>query len=330
MTPAEFERLLRRRELPQALLLAGEDSYLRDRLYQRLLAALLDPEQRDFNLHTISMAEDDVSQLGDAIGSLPVFAPCRVVVLREVDQAPAARQEALLPLVQDLPESTYLVLVSGPVDKRRRFWKELQKLATMVECQPLRAQDVTAYARQCARSEGMELTEAALMALEQRLSPSRVEVANEITKLATYLGQRQLADAEDVAAVVSGSQHENIFALLAALGQRDSSRALRLLQGLYADGEAPLNILTMIVRHFRHLWLVAEMRSQGLQQGQMAKRLKVPPFVVKQLLEQEGNFSANEYRQVYRQLLETDLALKSGSRERASLELLAAFVAQQA
>jgi len=96
------------------------------------------------------------------------------------------------------------------------------------------------------------------------------------------------------------------------LGRRDGQRAARLLHQLLDEGEHPLALLGMIVRQFRILIQVKELSERGLSQQDMAARLKLHPFVVKKAVRQAMNFSTEQLETIYRRLLETDVAIKTG------------------
>jgi hypothetical protein len=68
------------------------------------------------------------------------------------------------------------------------------------------------------------LTEDALALFCRRVGSNLQEVHGELTKLFAYLGERTLADAADVAAVVSDTRVDSIFDLTNALGGREKGR----------------------------------------------------------------------------------------------------------
>jgi DNA polymerase-3 subunit delta len=68
----------------------------------------------------------------------------------------------------------------------------------------------------------------------------------------------------------------------------------------------------MIVRQFRIMIQVKELGEQGLSQRDMATRLNLHSFVVEKTTRQAMNFSMEQLETVYRKLLETDVAIKTG------------------
>ena len=63
----------------------GDDDYLKDEELRRLIDAAVDPATRDFNFETLRGAEVDAETLGSIVGTPPMMAERRVVVIRDVD-----------------------------------------------------------------------------------------------------------------------------------------------------------------------------------------------------------------------------------------------------
>ena len=149
------------------------------------------------------------------------------------------------------------------------------------------------------------------------------EIHGELQKLLTYLGSRTLIDVADVQSVVSKGRAENIFELGNAVGRGDVGRALALASSLTDAGEAPLKILSLLVRHFRQLWKVRELQVQKRSPKEIAGTAGVPFFVIQPMIAQGKRFSRSNFYRAFELFLETDLAMKSsGADAEALLESL--------
>ena len=155
------------------------------------------------------------------------------------------------------------------------------------------------------------------------VGPNLHEVHSEIDKLLTYIGERTLVDIVDVEAVVSKGRAENIFELGNAVGRGDAAKALALVKRLLEAGEAPLKVLSLLVRHFRQLWKVRELQVGRVNSREISATAGVPFFVVDAMIAQGKRFSRDDFRLAYEAFLETDLAMKSsGADAEALLESL--------
>jgi DNA polymerase-3 subunit delta len=105
-----------------------------------------------------------------------------------------------------------------------------------------------------------------------------------------------------------------VFELANALGVKDLPSAMRRLQTILRDGEAPLMLLAMITRHFRQIWQVRELIDSKASEQEIAKKTGINPYFLKGMLKQAKNFSPAECRTLFELLLASDLSMKSGGR----------------
>jgi DNA polymerase-3 subunit delta len=150
----------------------------------------------------------------------------------------------------------------------------------------------------------------------------------EIVKLATYAaGERPITTA-DVDVLVPYAQAAIIFDLVDALGRRDGRTAAQTLHSLLDAGEHPLGLMAMIVRQFRLLIQVKELKDEGDNSQAIAKALGIHPFPARKLYNQATHFTAAQLEMVYRHLLDTEVAIKSGEIDaEVALDLLVAGLA---
>jgi len=117
----------------------------------------------------------------------------------------------------------------------------------------------------------------------------------------------------DVQALVIGKIDDNIFHLTDALGQRNLSQALKLLNNQIKSGAEPLYLLAMIARQIKILIKIksAQVRLGSWSNQQLANEICEHPFVVQKTLPSAKVFTLEKLTQVYNQILQTDIKLKS-------------------
>lgn len=120
---------------------------------------------------------------------------------------------------------------------------------------------------------------------------------------------------------------DNIFNLTDAVGNKDIKQALKLLHDNMEEGANEIYLLTMIVRQFRIL-LQIKKASEGNKRV-IAKELGLHPFVVQKAMGQVGKYTLERLKEIYKKLLETDIALKTGGGEsRVLLEQMVVEIGQ--
>jgi len=323
MTYSELNRAIEQRAIPSLLFLYGEETFLLDRVLQRLRDVVVPEDARDFNFNLYHGKETPVEVILDAALTLPVFSAHRLVLVRDAQDLSAASLDAFLPYLSDPVPETILVFTADKIDGRKKFFQEFKKRGVLVEFKRFYDNQIPAFVREQAKLAGRALTEDAMALFCRRVGSGLQEISGELNKLFAYLGERVLADVADVAAVVSDTRVDSIFELTNAIGARKRGEALRLQTRLLAEGTAPLMMLTMMVRHFRQLWQTRELLDQGVASKEIARRIGINPYFVDGIVSQARRFSPERYRQIFMLFLEVDLGLKSsGAHPTAMLEKL--------
>ncbi len=105
---------------------------------------------------------------------------------------------------------------------------------------------------------------------------------------------------------------DNIFGFIDALAAKNKRMAFLTLEEEFRAGAAELAILGAIVRQVRILLQIKSMTG-SLQKDAVAKQLAIHPYVAQKSLQQVKNFQLNELKNIYRRLLEIDMAIKTSS-----------------
>ena len=299
-------------------LFCGEETYLIQAYTTTLIERILGTAPRDFNCDVFSVENDT---LEDALGiarTLPMMATHRVVVLHGLQQLRKADWSPLEHYLEHPSASTALICSSSSSDPKKlppRLWQD----AMAVECGRLAGPKLHDWVMHTVTQRGYRMTSEALQELLYEQEPNLQTIGQEIDKLCTYVGDRQEITLDDVQEVTQTSRLQSIFALSDALGTRQIGPAFTVVERLLNQGEPPLVILSMMVRHVRLLWSVKQQQRHTIPQ--MAKTLGLPPAVCRQLDAQSQHFAVEHLRQLYVAALEADLAFKTSNKPpRAILE----------
>lgn len=299
----------------------GQEAYLVREHTETLTAHILGGAPRDFNYDRYTMADRD--SLAEALGTartLPVMAMVRVVVVQDVQELRKADWKLLEGYVTAPSESTALIVASRDSEPKK-FPDFVWQHAVAVACAPLEGGNLRAWVAKAVAAAGYHITDEAIRGLLRDHDPDLRILEREIEKLCTYVGEAGEVRLEDVQAVGQASRQHSLFALSDALGGRQPGPALLEIDHLLNQGEPPLVVMSMVVRHFRLLWTIKQFVAQGQDRYRIAKALRLPPNVCRTLMAQSGAFSAARLQELYGVALEADLAFKSTNKPpRAILE----------
>lgn len=323
MTPVELARAINHNEIPTLLFLYGEESYLIEKSLRQLLDAILPSADRDFNFDALSAKDARAEAILDRARTFPVFAARRLVLVKDAQLLSAESLDALTPYLHDPSPETVLVFAGDKIDGRRKFFQDFKKAGQLVEFKKLYDNQIPAFVRDQARLANRSFSEDALGLFCRRVGNNLQEIHGELTKLFAYLGERSLVEAADVTAIVSDTRVDSVFELTDALGARKRREALRLLARIIDEGSAPLQVLSMIVRHFRQLFKIHELLAMNVPERDIPRQVGLNPYFLKGLVAQAGRFTGHRYRELFECFLRADLALKSsGAHPEAILDSL--------
>jgi DNA polymerase-3 subunit delta len=223
----------------------------------------------------------------------------------------ASFEKALAEQVATMPETTMLVLlVEEALEATNPLVKAAQQYGKVIQSTLPKGAALESWIGKRARSIHVQITPEATKLLANFIGNNLRLLANELDKLATYVGRGGTINAEDVRQLSAQVQEARVFDLTDALAQRNRKQALNILHDLLADGEPPLKLISTITTHVRSLLLVKELAQKGMRAAQIASTLSIQPFLAEKVLRQSSNFNAAQLEGTYRQLLATDAALK--------------------
>ncbi len=220
-------------------------------------------------------------------------------------------EKVLAEHVAILPETTVLIiLIEEALDSNNALLKAAEKHGKVVQSTLPKGAALEKWITNRAKSIEVKIAPDAVSILANFIGNNLRLLANELDKLAMYVGKGATIKIEDVRQLSAQVQEARIFDLTDALAQRNRKQALNILHDLLADGEPPLKLISTITSQVRSLLLVKELAQKGMRGSQIASTLGVAPFIADKSLRQVGNFSAPQLESAYRQLLATDAALK--------------------
>ena len=306
MTPEALRAELETGRLRPAYLLAGAEPLLREDALAALRERALAGASPDFDSDRLEGAAASPQALADALRTLPVLAPRRLVWLRAPEEGRAAGRallEALAELVPTLGAETpgVLVVTAARADQRERWAKAFEREpAVRVDCDaPQGAATLAAFAREEARRQGLSLEAGVAELLAERIGPQLLLMRQEIAKLALVAAparRLQRAHVEECALDVA---EEPIWELTDAIGEGRPGDALALLARLRRAGSPGPVVLGTLAGHFRKL---LRLRSGGSVPG--------PPFLLRKLESQSRRYTAQRLLAGLRAIHQADEVLK--------------------
>ena len=349
------------------VLVCGDDDYaVKQRarqLYQQWSEELggTDHETIEARAGNSGEALKALARLREALQTLPFFGSGKVVWLQNCnflgDERTAGAQavtEALGELAQELKtfvwQNVRLLISAGKVDKRKTFYKTIEKIGSMEVFTAWSLDDkdwvlqAETVARKALRARGKDIAEEALAELIANVGPHARQLNNEVEKLSLYAGAGSSIKLDDVRAIVTRNKQARAFALGDALGDRDLPRVLRTLdEELWAlqfdKDKSEIGLLYGLISKVRAMIFLKEMLREGwlkpepdyyrfksqlervpvdaLPQDKKFNPLAINPYVLFKALPQVRRYSSVELVRAMDVLLECNQRLVSSNLDEA-------------
>jgi DNA polymerase III subunit delta len=332
LSPAQLLAQIRQGKRPAVMLLLGPESYDRRRLKQAMTASVPEEGMSEYDLSESSLAE----ALDDA-RALSLFASERLIWVfnaeaalprgRSVDDeegeaGPASSGPDAAPLAAYAKDPTLgVTLVFEAIrfdfegeDKRKqdRVRKFYGAIPLVVELRRYTAHEARAEAENLVRRSGIRMDGSTLDLLVEALGADMGRIAMEIEKLALFAGGRAVSAAE-IAALVPDARSVTIFALVNALGRRDRTRSLEVLDTLVKEGEYLPLVLALLSTQFRMALVAREAGLRGPGQIQSYfTRMGMPmwPSRAEQIQQTISKFNQPQLESAVKLLFRADTGLR--------------------
>ncbi len=208
---------------------------------------------------------------------------------KDLSVPPAADSAGMLQraLEKGFPRGHHLIITTDGVDRRRSVYPALNKAGLIVDCSVPRGEGkadreaqaavLAAHVKTALAGHRKSMDRAAFAALCDMTGFNLGIFASNLEILIAHAGARREITAEDVAAVLTRTKKDPIFAFTDALTDRNLGNALFFLGSLLGGEIHPLQALAAMTNQVRKLLAVKEFTS-GPDGGQWRPGMNFPLF----------------------------------------------------
>jgi len=341
ISPVELLGRLEKGKPVAAILLVGEEVYLRDACREQLIERFVPEAARTWAVSRYSVGRGETQAALEQAQTMAMLSPQQVVFLEDAEAIEKLgeknRDEAVAQLgayLEDPAPFTVLVVEATTLDQRMKLGKMLGEKALVVECglgdnTGGRQAAAVALARAIGKEQGVEFEKGAAEDLAEFVAADLMCLKTEIDKLATYAADKKIIARADVTALVISEKTTTVWELADLLASRQPKKALEFLDRLLRDGEEPLQMLGAITWMYRKLIEASEVK--GVTNGWQASRaLGMRPEQAELALRNARKISKPRLLAGLHALRNADDRLKgSGAEPRTVMEFLVAQLTVQ-
>jgi DNA polymerase III subunit delta len=335
-----------------AIVLEGSDPYLRDMCRNKIIESYVPEPMRDWALARISVRGGDWSEIFQRAETMPMLAPCQVVLIDGAETIQGRAQDgdaseaddddggngddprkdtlqAFADYLEKPAPFTVLVFEVPKLDHRQRLYKILAENALIVELS-LGNESAASLAAQMAKDLGAEIDRPAATLIADILNSEPARIQLEIQKLASYAQGRGRITSADIEELVVAARKNTVWQLADMLATRRRGAALEFLDNLLREGEEPIGLIGVLAWMYRKL-IEARDLPAGSAGFQAARALGMRPDAAEAAVRNAHRIPKQDLINGLIALAEADNQLKSSSpNPRALVEFLIARLTSSA
>ncbi len=312
----------------RVVLVQGPETLLAERAVARVVGEAR-RERPEASVTTLDAATLDAGTLAEATGG-SLFASDQIVVVEGLDALPADLFDAVAALASDPIDDLALALVHPGGVKGRGLLDRLKKAGVeVVDCPTIKAWELPQFAIAEARQAGGRLDPPTATTLVAAIGADVRGIVGAVRQL--------LADSEDghiTEAVArryfAGRADVTSFGVADAVmaGKRDE--ALGSLRWALENGVAPVLICSAMAAGLRNLGRYLDARDARMRDADLARTIGVPPWKVKDLARQAGDWTPHGLAESIRTVARVDAEIKGAASDPGfSLEQMVIEVSAQ-
>ncbi len=284
--------------------LTGANDFLRKAELKKLVADFVDT-YTDMAVERYDGDEVDSARMRESVSSLPFLTERKLVILYEPSKQKAFA-EHIDDVLQDVADTTDVVIVEPKLDKRLSYYKTLKKATDFRDFGELDANGLARWVSDYAKGQGGNLSASDARLLVDRVGLSQQLLASELGKLLVYDPHITKTTIE---LLTEKTPQSTVFELLDAAFAGNSKHAMQLYREQRMQKVEPQAIIAMLAWQLHTLALAKTAGQRSADD--IASQAKLNPYVVRKTQSLAKNITLAQTKDLISDLLDIDLKSKS-------------------
>ncbi len=291
--------------------LHGEEPYFIDLIADYIAENILSDSEKEFNQSILYGRDVKVEDVVARAKRFPMMAQHQVIILKEAQNLFRTIHQFESYFKNPQP-STILVICYKykKADGRKAYLKAAKKNGVVFESKTIYDNQVPNFIRQEISSRGYSIHHKATQLLAEYLGTNLGKINNELNKLEIVVPKETEITPEIIEKNIGISKDYNVFELQKALGLGNFKKAFQIINYFSQNSKDHpiLGTLPMLYRYFSQL-----LKYHGLNdksKGNVASKLKVHPFFVKDYVQGARTFPMKKCSQAIAVLHDIDVRVK--------------------
>lgn len=332
---SDFLKNIKSNDIDSAYLFFGQEEYLMNTAIDQLNKKFVGGVFEEINFVRIEGKDAEFDTLMNACETLPFMSEKKLVVLRDVlgllENLDKGGQDELYKYLDDLGDHLCLVLMDNTdsIRKNSKLYRYFNKNKRAVDFSKLAGRELNQWIEGILRKHKKSMSFSDISYFiehssyrSRNIDLSLYDLENELLKVINHSRDEEI-DKASIDAVLIESVDTNIFDLLDAIGNMDSSKAMDAFNDMYMSNEPVQRIFYMITRQIRLLLGFKLYREKGYNQSQIQSKLGIGNFEFRKISSQSNRWSLKRLEDIMEELLNIDIMMKTtSSNDKLLIEIL--------
>ena len=311
-------------KLNNVILLYGEEEYLINNYYDKLIDENLQLEYLDFNLSKFNFKGLDFNTIFNSLETLPLFDNKKIIVIDDMDLSKKGISsngnfiDKLHEYLDKIPSSSLLILIYNSNSLfKGKLYKKINKIGTVKEFKKMEYPELKKYISEylkrneiIIKSKSVDYIIDKTAYFNKDSSINLYDLNNELSKLANK-GKEITND--DIDILFTNSLENNIFKLTDAIIAKNISKSLKIYYELLQSSDDSFRIFYMIVRIIRNILTIKECSRLRVPDSEITKKYSISFYEIKKVKPFTKKWKYDELRLAIHLAYSTEVDLKSSS-----------------
>ncbi len=311
----QFKSQIQKKSLKPNYLFYGEADYLQNFAIDSVRKYFLDKNHK-VNFEYYYGESLVFERLVNSIKILPLGYEKQVVIIKNIEKIKTVYTDKLNILIKEQPfknNDIYILLftLDNKLSKNTPVG-EINKNGLVIKLQKPKNYQAKQWIDLICKINNKEISSEAVFYLQKITDNNLSQIENELEKVFLYLESepsKHKISLEHLLKTFYGSETNNIFEFVDAIGERKTVLAIKMLRYLKDNDNHPLILLSMI---YRQIKLLLQIKICNDDYKKIKGELHLPLFIIDKMVKQSQNYSIGRLKNSYRFLLEAEKKLKTG------------------
>lgn len=311
------------------IMLLGIDGFLKKNFVGELLKHVESKNAKVDYMH-MSLSDIDFDYFRNAINVQSLMKSTKLIYITG-DQKELAKkfeikkpkkkkftyEELILDSIKGAKQNVYLVLDFDALDKRKKIYKDFDANGLLLDIKPMDEKHIIKFCSDYLKANDVSANDNVIKYFLSLIDNDMHNVVSEMVKMINY---SDVIDKSVIDLLVTKSAKVAVFDLIDKVADGKIAESLIILSEVMSQGNSPFQVLTLLALHYERLFNVKIFNSY--KDYEIAKFIKAPPFIVTKYRVQSEKISYPAIEKAMAKIVETEIKLKSGYNDTASLNML--------